>query len=432
MGAKKNRKKKRNAEKGSLSPRDHGILMAKRRYQPRVREIPLDHPGVIEYVNFLKRSNVEPQSIRHWLLQPETGESPTASAQRHFESRCFFHNFGKWALRIVESGSRGVPEYVKSTVRSRYDNASADDRSRGLLFILTGEFPPSDALESYKGNEPDDVSVLLEVAEIYHEKNYERAEFDAVVEALWFVGAKSLANAFREWSAGRVEPTAAPASQPRRSVSQLPAERPVGTGIGAIAVDAQNCNRIRSLVRNARSSTLTADASYLAAELTTFYVWRAVFEEPLRVPNGDSYAFDISNFRVAVGVSSLVITYFPVDRTLDRPQVAIPVNGMTSVRPESLEHSTVVLLNYFFADTICLETSSAKRDVQLMQRVLAGTGDNFSTLYRPTGRSSLGTGRAKFILKKEEVLSRREHDVRGHFRTVNGTRYPVKPHRRES
>lgn len=432
MGAKKNRKKRRNALKGPPSPQDHGILMAKRRYVPKVREIPLNHPEVIDYVNFLKRAKVEQQSINYWLKQKETAESPTHSARRHFDSRCVVQNFGKWALHIAESGFTAVPEYVKDAVRNRYGEASAEDRSRGLLYILTGEFPPSDVLERFKLNEAADMSELLDVAEIYNEKSYTQAEFDAVVNALLLVGADSLAVAFSEWSAGRTEEATTPTSQLRASTDQSPAGRPVGIRIGAISVDADNCNRIRTLFLDARSTVLTSDATYLAAELTMFYVWRAVFEEPLRLPNGRSSTLVISNFRVFIGVGSLVITYFPTDPTLERPQVEIPASGVISVRPESLEHSTIVLLNYLFTDTKSLETSSAKHDVRVVQRALAGSGDRFSTVYRPTGWSRYGTGRGRFILKKEEVLSRRKHDVRGHFRTVNGTRYPVKPHSRES
>ncbi|SIG94324.1 Uncharacterised protein [Mycobacteroides abscessus subsp. abscessus] len=116
----------------------HAIVMARRRYVPKELGVSLEDPAVKEYMEFLTNTGIERSSINFWLRSDATRKSPELSAEEHFSVRCRPHNFGKWAMRIVNSNLKRVPDYVQSTLRDSYRDAAPADKVRGLYYILAG------------------------------------------------------------------------------------------------------------------------------------------------------------------------------------------------------------------------------------------------------------------------------------------------------
>lgn len=406
--------------------------MARRRYVPKERGIPMDDPDVKAYVNFLKLVDTRRSSINHWLISLATGDSPAESAVEHFDFRCRTHNFGKWASRIADCDSQSVPGYVLDTIRACYRDASSEDKFRGLHQILTGEYPGTqDRCGSFDETDSDAIESLLDFAFAHEGAGFEHAQFDRVVKSLQLVGADTVAETLTLWPGLSVVDGLVSSEVRAGRTRQIPADRKFNSMIGGIALRAEDCKNLNSLLAESQSVGLTADAAYLASELTMFPIWRAFLENPIRIPHEGSRLV-ISGIRVASGQNSLAISYTSTSSdSHDSSQILIPVSGVRSYRPDTRDHATVIILNYLFADTECLETTYANRDASLVDRSISDTGERISTIYRPTGRGSIRVGIRRFIIDRTIPSARKKHAVRGHFRTVDGRSYPVKPHRRE-
>ena len=409
----------------------HAIVMARRRYVPKALGVSLDDPAVMEYVEFLTNTGTERSSINFWLRSDATRKSPELSAVEHFSVRCRPHSFGKWAMRIANSNLEPVPEYVQSLLRASHRDAAPADKVRGLYYILADEYPEKTKdIEGIVGAECIDMETLVNRVLGGGRREMERKRFIRVLDSLRLIGANAAADDLQQMSNLTVIDRTEPGQEPQTIAPESPAVRQDNSDIGGIVLRAEDADTVNSLVRNSQAVVLTADAAYLAAELTEFPIWKAFIEKQISVPN-EGVQLDVAKIRVASTRNSLVVTYGAATASQELQQVHIPRDGANRYHPNTLEHTAVVLLNYLFAETDCLVTTSAVHDVQFVDQNLSGTNESIAALYRPSGRHFAVSGKRHFIVKRESRSPRRGHSVRGHFRTGNDTKYPGKPHRRE-
>ncbi|SIK54060.1 Uncharacterised protein [Mycobacteroides abscessus subsp. abscessus] len=296
---------------------------------------------------------------------------------------------------------------------------------------IAGEYPEKTTdIEGIGGAERIDMETLVSRVLGGGGREIEWKRFIRMLDSLRLIGANAAADDLQQMSNLNVIDRKEPGPEPQSAAAETPAIRKDNRDIGGIVLRAEDADTLNSLIQDSQSVVLTADAAYLAAELTEFPIWKAFFEKQISVPN-EGAQLDVVKIRVASTRNSLVLTYSAATSSHELRQVHIPRDRAHRYHPNTMQHTAVVLLNYLFADTDCLVTTSAVHDVQFVDQNLSGTNERIAALYRPSGSRFAVSGKRHFILKREARSPRRGHSVRGHFRTVNDTKYPVKPHRRE-
>lgn len=182
-----------------------------------------------------------------------------------------------------------------------------------------------------------------------------------------------------------------------------------------------------------RAGSLTSETLYLASALTYWPEWVVLFETPVALMLRGRKVL-IESVTGSLGEQWVDVRFKAGSNTIAAVPARIPVRtGRRTFEPRTADHAALVLLDLLFSKEENLETSHAKGDRVFAEGRLGPIGKSASTLYRLSARPQWvsGDGSAGRLELKATSL-RRVHDVRGHFRTRDGVKHPVKPHRRKS
>ncbi|MBE8146464.1 hypothetical protein IOD13_09185 [Brevibacterium casei] len=161
----------------------------------------------------------------------------------------------------------------------------------------------------------------------------ERKRFIRVLDSLRLIGANAAADDLQQMSNLTVIDRTEPGQEPQTIAPESPAVRQDNSDIGGIVLRAEDADTVNSLVRNSQAVVLTADAAYLAAELTEFPIWKAFIEKQISVPN-EGVQLDVAKIRVASTRNSLVVTYGAATASQEPRQSPHSSRRGESVSPE--------------------------------------------------------------------------------------------------
>lgn len=233
-----------------------------------------------------------------------------------------------------------------------------------------------------------------------------------------------------EGSAPRVgKRRGAAARPPSRDTSQpMPVPR-----AAIVLVRKDECAEVAKFISSGSRAILTADAKYLAAELTMHNQWHLVLESPVRI-NPDKKGYLLKSATIIPQTRRIKVILHPSDTFRASEIVTIPRFGIHEHLAKSPENVAVTILALIFDDVHNLRKSDTAADMSMANSHAWHNAISISAVYRfvhPV-RWRATSQLIESSTKPHSASKRRPTDVRGSFRLINGVRYPVKPHRRRS
>lgn len=203
--------------------------------------------------------------------------------------------------------------------------------------------------------------------------------------------------------------------------------------VAVVVLRARECRDVETYFSESRQAAISSETLYLASALTHRPQWVVLFESPVTLMvNGIELPVD--GARGKSNGQNVEVKFGIDDSQSAFPSVRIPIGTSKRTYPaHKVGHAALVLLDLLFSQEENLETARAGGDTVFARKRLSPVGKTTSAVYRLAARPhwATGEGRSRLSLGATTV-NRRAHDVRGHFRIVEGVEYPVRPHRRQS
>jgi len=414
-----------------------------------------------EYRKLLLRGPVPLRVVNHWV-QRMAEDDPILETQvgSHFRSQCTPDTMGQWAVALFADSAWSPPQsllrILKKTARR------ANDRQ-----MLTAALQILGLSEAELGLRVDECDALT--PEIYDQlisqsmpKSMSWPEFreaERVVEAVralgihelmqWVTGRYKYIARFQTppadvVAAGSAHEDANPATDirnestetaDRSAVARRPRLVTEPTNAATILARPDSSSEITRYLERSNQFVLEADTSYLAGELTWHDQWILLFEQPVRIQL-DSTRVRVASVSVISYESVLAVQIADVDLARPRMRCTLSRQGTTWYSPGSVEHFAVCVLSLLFGEVDSLRPTRQDDDWDLSEQLMPAGSDTPSAIYVYRGDYSWGDFdgilRPSASRDSAGATSRMAHDVRGHFRIVNGKKYKVKPHRRRS
>lgn len=203
--------------------------------------------------------------------------------------------------------------------------------------------------------------------------------------------------------------------------------------IAAIVLRTPECRDIENYFSQFRPASISSDTLYLASELTHRPKWVVILEDTikLRIQGKKS---TISRIDATSTSHQIEVSFHLQDSPPTIRTARVPIRAVDRKHSSNtVTHTALVLLDLLFCHTERLETADSDSDKTLANEQLSHSGHTASAVYRLAERPRWAKHKKNSRLNTGNLTrSRKEHDVRGHIRVVDGTEYPVRPHRRRS
>lgn len=410
-------------------------------------------PAIVEmHRKLLALAPVSPAVVDEWTERTKGDPRVTVDdAAEHLAQYCTPETFSQWAQCLAGSGRRSFGDYVTTVMRSAYDAASWEQKINGIFYALGCQpLPTVPRIVCEAGNLTEPVMMAIaHVSVEFHEERLAERHLKREQRALGLLGLDALAVVFaKRWNAAASKKSAEEIDALLAEIEPSPTcavlTNPTGeagtaqplqdlSAVAVIVLRSRECRKVEHYLTDSRSTSIASETMYLASALTYRPVWELLFEEPVSLRCGRKLvAFD----RVSGSLHEKWIEVKFTARTDSRtnPHVDIPIReGRRSFDANTLGHAALVLLNLLFSREENLTTANAQGDKVLARQWLEPTGKTPSAVYRLTDPPQWEPGDGASRLAMSVATSdRRAHDVRGHFRIVDGIAYPVKPHRRRA
>lgn len=414
-----------------------------------------------EYRKLLLRGPVALGVVNRWV-QRMAEDNPILEIQveSHFRSQCTPDTIGQWAVVLLADSAWSPPQSLLRILKKTARRANDRQQLTAALQILG-------LSEAELGMRVDECDVLT--PGIYDQlinqsmpKSMSWPEFREVERAVEAVRALGL-HELMQWVTGRyryiarfqtppadevevdsAHEDASPVTDTRNESIET-ADRSVATRLPRLATGPMNSatilarpdssSEITSYLERSNEFVFEADTSYLAGELTWHGQWILLFEQPVRIQLGTA-RLRVASVSVISYESVLAVQIADADLTRSRLRCTLSRQGAVRYFPRTVEHVAVCVLSLLFGEVDSLTPTRQDSDWDLCEQLMPAGSDTPSAIY--VYRGDHGWGDFDGILRPSvfrdsaDVASRIAHDVRGHFRIVNGKRYKVKPHRRQS
>jgi len=357
------------------------------------------------------------------------------TAERHLAELCTPSNFGEWALAFGQKQPIPLWNYLKRGIRNAYTEATWEQKVEGIFAAFecshAAEVIPRESGQHCELTEAEMDSIARAVVEFHSDKVRNGDRLATAMRALQLIGLGRMTRLVKQQiidvKRGSIEQ--AEVGKPAAAAARPPQLSPVAV----VVLRNRECRDVEKYFTQSRAGSLTSETLYLASALTYRPEWVVLFETPVALMlRGGKVLIDSVTGSLS---DQWVDVHFKAGpTTIAAAPARIPVRfGRRTFEPRTADHAALVLLDLLFSLEENLETSHAKGDRVFAEGRLSPIGKTASTLYRLSTRPQWGIrdGNAGQLELKATSL-RRAHDVRGHFRTRDGVKHPVKPHRRRS
>lgn len=414
-----------------------------------------------EYRNLLLRGPVTPEVIYQWV-QRMGEDDPILENQlvSHFRHQCTTDTIGQWAVALLADSAWSPPQsllrLLKKTARRANDRQQL---SAALQILGLSEADLGMCVEEYDALTHEIYERLINQSMPKSMSWLEFRDAGRAVEAVralglyeltqWVTGRYRFIARFQTHPADTVQvdtahEDASPLTDAQNESVQIPA-RPVTENLpslasgpnssAAILARPDSSSGVTSYIECSNEFVLEADTSYLAGELTWHDHWILLFEQPVRIQVGAN-RLRAASISVISYESVLAVQIADADLTRPRMRCTISRHGAVRYSPRTVEHIAVCVLSLLFGEVDSLRPTRHDADWDLCEQLMPAGSDVPSAIYVYRGDHRWGDLegilRPSVFKDSADTTSRIAHDVRGHFRTVNGKQYKVKSHRRQS
>lgn len=414
-----------------------------------------------EYRKLLLRGPVALGVVNQWV-QRMAEDDPILEIQveSHFRSQCTPDTIGQWAVALFADSAWSPPQSLLRILKKTARRANVREQlSAGLEILRLSEAELGMRVDECDALTPEIYDQLINQSMPKSMAWPEFREVERAVEAVRALGIHELT----QWVTGRYRYIARFQTPPSDTVevdsahrdaspitnirheSTETADRSVATRRPRLATGAMNSATILAksdssleitrYIERSYEFVLEADISYLAGELTWHNQWFLLFEQPVSIQLGAT-RLRVASASVVSYESELAVQFADADLATPRLRCTLSRQGVVRYSPRTVEHVAVCVLSLLFGEVGSLRTTRQDADWDLCEQLMPAGSDTPSAIYVYRGDHRWGDFdgilRPSAFRNSTDLASRIAHDVRGHFRIVNGKQYKVKPHRRRS
>lgn len=328
------------------------------------------------HLEVLKRGSVDHSMVDAWATGMEKGNLGYGDVLDSIAAHCTRRTFGKWSRLIFMDRKWTAPHYVKDAIGRAYETATPAQRLHAMFHAfgietnalsvklpdnatVTDEHFERAATIIARITTESDMTIGLYALNV--QSNYVAASLVAPkisghehgrYSALGSAGSGPNQTAQRpieaspEGSAPRVgKRRGAAARPPSRDTSQpMPVPR-----AAIVLVRKDECAEVAKFISSGSRAILTADAKYLAAELTMHNQWHLVLESPVRI-NPDKKGYLLKSATIIPQTRRIKVILHPSDTFRASEIVTIPRFGIHEHLAKSPENVAVTILALIFDD----------------------------------------------------------------------------------
>lgn len=370
----------------------------------------------------LMRAPVRLDDIYEWDARVASADGvKRGDARRHVERLCNTAAFGRWAYAMAEDSGWSPPKHVVTAIRKAFNRASWKRKCRGIVQALgrrdDGSLPIRVA---QAGAFSDDILTIL----VHHALSGAGVRRDAEALRCALVAAHYLGNDGLTSAVSRfVE---------KSGSVEVPQQVSAGAnGFGAVVLRVVEAKLLDGYFAASRRVDVSADAAYLAGELTYHPAWYLMLESPVHIRIGRrNVAIRSASF--SIGTESLEIRFQKSAAGPTIPRVVIPLSGARAYVAGTAEHAAAVIVDLLFSSGERLQKTHAAADKALVETLIGEVKTSASSIYRlsssPDWNVSTLSGSFLSVTGRSGV-AQVPHDRRGHFQIRNGKQVPIRAYR---
>lgn len=372
-------------------------------------------------------------------------------------------SFGKWAHSMCEEPAWNPPDHIVSAIRQAYQQAAPGQKQRGILQALGRLDRSPIPVEAYGSGKTERSSMAalvryaLEPVVVANDRLAARIAVrsaallnDSFLRALVTVlladaGLWELAqtrahqksvprhSAFKNAHLDADRTTATEAfgndSAPSR-VSLKPKSSNDVNAIALVIARESDCRLLNIYLTESRRVDVSADAAYLAAELTYHPSWRLSLQTPVEIKLGNQKV-PIRAAVIRPGIDTITIQLQGSSSGATVPAIKMPLSGARTYPSGSPDHAAAVIIDVLFATSHQLRKTHAVGDLRIAQKLLERTGETATAVYRLNCDlvwSNTRSGRFLSVAAPSKS-SVKPHDTRGYFQIRGGKKVPVRAYK---
>lgn len=415
----------------------------RKRYRSKVAET---------HRQLLRFAPVPPIVVDEWAkMTRKAPEITVDDAAEHLARYCTPETVGHWAYALVGQKDRRPGGYVRRRVLEAFEQATWEQKVCAIfqsLGYLHSIDVPDAVWDAGEITAPVMATIADSAVELHTDNLSDRAR-NGTERALQMLGLNDLSGAvIKNWNAAAnklskaeiealldsLEPGISRTDEAGVPDSAIPA--PIRTSLSPAAVvvlRARECRDVETYFMESLRTELSSETLYLASALTHRPHWVVLFEVLVNMTI-EGKQTTVNGARGTWNGQYVEVKFAIDNGASTSPSVRIPIGtGKRKYSANRVGHAAMVVLDLLFSREENLETSRASGDEVFARKRLSPVGITASAIYRLAERPVWATAerRSRLSLGTASV-SRRAHDVRGHFRIVRGIEYPVQPHRRQS